>query len=199
MTSHPSIKCFKHCSSESVFCKQVPTICPLCKKSTNSFILEPFEIPYPFVNANQSPTSIVLRPSFGDFLHDFDSNHDLHIGVVNSRGQIAEFDKRGLIKDDFAKWTNCVALRLIPKSWESHWDKILEIICQNSKWNPTNYHEKSMNCFNFVIEFLEILKFENIQFMSKEEMCEIFILPKLQDAMRYISLYRKLLNENYFT
>lgn len=198
MTSRPTIICFKHCSEKSIFCNQVPLLCPLCNKLIVTFTLEPFEIPYPFINANQNPTSIILRPSSGDFLHDFNVNQDLHIGIVDSNCQIFEFDRRGLMKNDFTKWTNCVALKLIPKSWESHWDDTLEIIVNNSKWNVKNYHEISMNCFNFIIEFLEILKFEDIQFMNKEEMCETFILPKLQEAIRYVSLYRKLMNENYF-
>ena len=198
MNSIPSVICFKHCSSESIFCKEVPAICPFCKKSTNTFILEPFQIPYPFTNAIQNPTSIVIRPSSGNFLHDFNINHDLHIGIVDSNGQILEFDKRGLIKNDYANWTNCVSLKLVPDSWESHWDETLEVTCKNVMWQSNNYHDKLMNCFNFVIEFLRLLKYENIQFMKKEEMCEIFILPKLQEAVRYISLYRKLINENFF-
>ncbi|XP_051159110.1 MKRN2 opposite strand protein [Leptopilina boulardi] len=197
MTSRPTIICFKHCLSESIFCNKVPSICPLCKKSIVTFKLEPFEIPYPFINAKQNPTSIILRPSYGDFLHNFNINQDLHIGVVNSNGEIFEFDKRGLVKNDFSKWTNCISLKLIPKSWELHWDETLEIITKNSKWKTNNYHELTFNCFNFIIEFLELLKFENIQFMNKEEMCENLILPKLQEAMRFISLYRKLLTNNY--
>lgn len=198
MTSLPSIICFKHCSSESIICKQVPTVCPLCQKSTTTFILEPFQIPFPFTKATENPTSIVIRPSSGDFLNNFNTNSDLHIGIVNSTCHIFEFDKRGLTKNDFTKWTNCFALKLVPSSWELHWDETLETTCQSLKWQSHNYDDKLMNCFNFVIEFLRLLKYESVQFMTKEDMCEAFILPKLQEALRYISLYRKLINVNCF-
>lgn len=198
MSCDPRIICFQHCSSKAIFVKKVEEKCPLCGSTVFDYTLEPFEIPYPFTRATHNPTAIVVRPSRGDFLDDYTIGDDLHIGIVDSGGCVVEFDKYGLTIDDSVRWNHCLALKVVPRSWESHWDRTLEVTRKDAKWNPRNYDQTTMNCFNFVIEFLNGLKYKNVEFMNKEGMCETFVLPKIRDTLRYLSIHRKLKDRDYF-
>ncbi|XP_014604630.1 PREDICTED: MKRN2 opposite strand protein [Polistes canadensis] len=188
----PGIICFRHCNIKSVFCKTIPEECPLCKEFIVSFRIEPFRIPYPFTNATSQSTSIVIKPSHGTFLDNYEINDLLHIGVVNSNGNLFEFDRYGLIINNFAQWTSCIAMQVVPASWDYYWDEILNIMRQDIKWKSINYNEDTMNCFDFVREFLYKLNYTNLQFKNAEDMCRELILPKLYEAVRYITLYKKL-------
>ncbi|XP_066589507.1 MKRN2 opposite strand protein isoform X2 [Prorops nasuta] len=174
MVANPGLICFSHCDSKRVFCKNVPEKCPHCHLSLLDFTIEPFQIPYPCGSARHHPCSIAVRPSVGTFLNDYDVNSDLHIAIVNSKMNIVEFDRTGLRFNDYSKWTDCITLEVIPSSWESHWDKTLD-----------------------VVNFLNQLNFPQLKSVNKENLCEKFILPKIQEVIRYSKIYRQLNNNLY--
>ncbi|XP_076233438.1 MKRN2 opposite strand protein-like [Calliopsis andreniformis] len=197
MTCDPRIICFSHCNSKNVFCKSVPERCPLCRSYIIDYKVEPFAIPYPYKNAVYHPSSLVIRPSQGNFLNDYNILDDLHIGITNSEGIVFEYDIGGIIVNNHSKWTNSIILKIIPLSWESHWDKTLEKMLKDVKWTFENYDEISMNCFSFVIEFLNNLQYINMRFVNKEDICNKLILSKIQDAVKYNSIFKKLKNNDY--
>ncbi|XP_011500483.1 PREDICTED: MKRN2 opposite strand protein [Ceratosolen solmsi marchali] len=180
--------CFQHCCTTYIFCKTVPEKCPICDNFLTTLLLEPFVIPYPLVNAKDYPCSIVVRPSVGSFLDDYNVNNDLHIGITNSSGMVIEYDECGLVRDDGDKWKCCASIRLIPESWVTFWDENLNKMCNDVIWNANNYDNAEFNCFNFVISFLKELKYSDIQFMNKVDMCKEFILPRIQNILKYVSL-----------
>ena len=190
--NNSEIICFKHCDSRPVFCKKLPATCPVCSEKILSYILEPSTIPYPCGNATENPCSIAVRPSAGNFLDDYKPTDDLHIAIVNSQGRIFEFDRGGLMVDDFVSWKDCLCLDGAPESWYSHWDSALCHLCNDTKWREENYKQDSTNCFSFVMDFLELLNYSRLQFLDKEQMCESIVLPKIREALRYISIYREL-------
>ena len=55
----------------------------------------PFKLPSPFRKANEKPCCVVIRPSKGDFLSDYEVGDDLHVAVTDSQGKVVEFDKKG--------------------------------------------------------------------------------------------------------
>ncbi|XP_035728658.1 MKRN2 opposite strand protein-like [Vespa mandarinia] len=198
MIMDPGIICFRHCTIKSVFCKTIPEVCPLCQELIVNFNIEPFRIPYPFRNATSQPTSIVIKPSCGTFLNDYNINDLLHIGIVNSNGKLYEFDKHGLIINNVSQWINCISIQVVPASWDYYWDEILNVMTHDIKWKSINYDQNTMNCFNFVREFLYKLNYNNLQFENGEDMCRKLILPKLHEAIRYITLYKNLKDNQYF-
>lgn len=199
MNNDPGIMCFRHCLTKNVICKHVPIICPVCLLQIEGFIVDPFRVPYPFANASHNPTSVVIRPSQGNFLDDYDiTRHDLHIGVVDSEGRIIEFDKNGLIVNDVMKWTDCIVFKVVPDAWISRWDKTLSEMSKDLKWQSINYSENKLNCFDFVLEFINNLEYIDLKFVTKENLCEQLILPKLQIVSRYTLLYRALKDQEYF-
>ncbi|XP_018303149.1 MKRN2 opposite strand protein [Mycetomoellerius zeteki] len=196
MNNDPGIICFRHCKTKNVFCMQIPATCPVCSLQMQNFIIDPFRVPYPFANA--TPTSVVIRPSQGSFLDDYDvTPDDLHIGIVNSSGGIVEFDKEGLIINDITKWTDCIVLELVPAAWTAQWDETLLLMSKDLKWKSINYNAINMNCFNFVLEFINNLGYRDLRFESKEELCERLILSKMYKVMRYLSLYSTLKDQEY--
>jgi len=67
----PNILCFQHCEPKSkVFCLHLPANCPICDVPLTSVPLytPPFQVPYPFTNPEKVPTSVIIRPTEGDFL-----------------------------------------------------------------------------------------------------------------------------------
>lgn len=194
-----SLICYKHCSDKSIFCKKVAKVCPLCGSEVTNFLLEPFDIPCPFAQASEYPCSLVVKPSFGDFLRNYKSSDDLHIGLTNSVGTTFEFDARGLTINDSGNWKNCLIVNAtIPESWFSRWDKVLDELSTRPNWNLINYHPTSSNCFDFVMDFLTHLNYPDLTFTDKTSLCASYVLPKLRDALRYVSLYRNLLANEYY-
>lgn len=198
MVPDPGILCFNHCNSKNIFCKSVPVICPLCESSIVDYIVAPFLIPYPYKNAVYYPSYLVIRPSKGSFLNDYNIFDDLHIGITNSEGIVFEYDTAGIIVNDRSKWTDCIALKMIPSSWDNQWDKSLDAMLKDIKWKSENYNDVTMNCFNFVIEFINNLQYADMRFVNKEDICDKLILPKIQEAIKYNSLFKKLKLNKYF-
>ncbi|XP_011268603.1 MKRN2 opposite strand protein isoform X2 [Camponotus floridanus] len=177
---------------------RIPTTCPVCSSRIQDFIVDPFRVPYPFANAAHNPTSIAIRPSRGSFLDDYDvTSDDLHVGIIDSDGGIVEFDKDGLIANDVDRWIGCVAFHVVPVAWTAQWDETLSSMSRDDRWKSVNYDEINMNCFDFVLEFLNNLGYANLKFASKEDLCERLILSKIQNAIKYISLYRALKHQEY--
>lgn len=198
MNNDPGIVCFRHCSTKSVFCRRILTTCPLCLSQMQNFIVDPFRVPYPFANATHRPTSVVIRPSRGSFLDDYDAlRDDLHIGIVDSSGGIVEFDKEGLIVNDVAGWTDCIALEVVPAAWTVQWDETLLLMTKDFKWKSVYYNAISMNCFDFVLEFFNNLGYADLRFASKEDLCKRLIMSKMHNAIQYVSLYRGLKDQEY--
>ncbi|KAK9301712.1 hypothetical protein QLX08_006011 [Tetragonisca angustula] len=198
MACDSKIMCFRHCCSKSIFCKTVPEVCPICQLCITDYMIVPFLIPFPYTNATCEPNSIIVRPASGNFLTNYHITNDLHIGITNTNGFVFEYDREGLILNDCSKWTNCIAINIIPSSWEDHWNETLKVMLTDSKWKSENYNETSMNCFNFVIEFINNLKYMSLNFMNKEAMCEMLILPKIKDALTYNLLFTKLKTNEFF-
>lgn len=126
----------------------------------------PIRLPYPFVNAMQSPCSVVLRSSCGDFLSNFQNSTNLHIALTDSCGSIVEFDSPGLLwtlskQVDKAQWRQCLLIIQVPESWYNEWDQTLRDVIERGDWRRRKYDEDRMNCYSFVLDFLRLLKYED--------------------------------------
>ena len=106
------ILCFQHCDSKAFCIDRLPDKCPMCGAALadSHLKLPPFRVPNPFTSlhcsgdktavavssrgASRAQCKVVIRPSFGtgDFLHDYNSKGNLHIGVTDSRGDVFEYD-----------------------------------------------------------------------------------------------------------
>ncbi|XP_058452912.1 MKRN2 opposite strand protein [Malaya genurostris] len=203
--THQHVICFRHCR-KNVFVFSVPIRCPLCNQ-----ILEhckdilPFALPHPFVNATQTPCSVVLRPSRGDFLRDFQNSINLHIALTDSKGSIVEFDASGLIctkakQVDKSLWGQCLVVADVPDSWFYHWDCTLLRMITEQGWNERIYDADDVNCYNFVLKFLQLLKY--MPYMAFAENTETFtkelVVPKTTHAGKYITIYRNINEFGYW-
>ena len=200
MSHRPHLIFFKHtCSDASIYCKdEVPSSCPKCNQNIEYYKVEPFAIPYPLGSAKDYPCTILVRPSQGNFLDDYTEDGELHIGLTDSTGKVIEFDKCGLLHNDNEKWKDVLIISIIGSAWNTSWDETLRKICAEPIWNSKTYNDSTFNCFNFVISFLQKLKCLNIEVNSKEDLCKTFILPKIQNVIRYARIYRVLRNSNIY-
>ena len=118
MSEASDIICVCHCDVK-IFALTFPESCPKCQTNLRECDLKslPFTVPspfsryknafkkadfikvfqlYPFFRAQDHPCSIVIKPTKGDFLNDYQNKHNLHIGITNSKGFVIEYDSQGI-------------------------------------------------------------------------------------------------------
>ncbi|KAB7507682.1 MKRN2 opposite strand protein, partial [Armadillidium nasatum] len=181
----PGIVCYEHCALGRLFAFTLPPNCDLCGADLEDAPLAqpPFRVPYPFVRASQVPCCIVIKPTRGDFLHDYRNNSNLHIGVTDSEGRVYEYDFEGLHSDGAASWIQCLAVPIISSNTNDTPDPV---------WKE--YRENFYNCYTFVIKFLRALRPPSFctKDLCKTSFCDAFIVPVTSSAAKYISVYRSL-------
>lgn len=117
------------------------------------------------------PCSVIIKPTNGDFLHDYESGDNLHIALTDSRGQVYEFDRAGVTKRERTReWNKCLVVNLNSAAdpdmvgdpdWGEYWDWRLHSISDNaaaSGFAAKDYEEVEHNCMAFVLAFLASLK-----------------------------------------
>ncbi|KAG1706622.1 MKRN2 opposite strand protein [Nymphon striatum] len=210
----PGLFCFQHCQKNAkVFCFKLPSSCVICgvDLQTSELRIPPFRVPYPFTDASRAPCSVVIKPTNGDFLHNYKNSADLHMGVTDSNGIVYEYDEKGLKKcrdcGDSSEWKQCLAINVTDGSnkqfsaeWKEYWNFILNIIAEDEMWTSEQYKEETHNCYTFVLTFLRSLQLRNLNgsILSRTEFCKKFVLPRTTSAAKYISLYRHLLKNNIY-
>ncbi|XP_042211045.1 MKRN2 opposite strand protein-like [Homarus americanus] len=206
MNLDPGIICYQHCEGR-LFGFSLPSTCYVCDAdlTTEPLNTPPFRVPYPFVRASQAPCTLVIKPSRGDFLHDYRSSSDLHIGVTDSEGCVLEYDSEGLHSDYTSAWTQTLSVPIITDAttntvdpvWQEYWDFTLHTLARESTWSMERYSASSFNCYSFVLEFLQALGPPglNVKNLTKTSLCAQLLVPHTSAAARYISLYRRLLTE----
>ena len=119
MSEASDIICVGHCDHK-IFALTFPDSCPKCQTNLRECDLKslPFTVPSPFsryknafkkadfiisfptlsnfFRAQDHPCSIVIKPTKGDFLNDYQNKHNLHIGITNSKGFVIEYDSLGI-------------------------------------------------------------------------------------------------------
>ncbi|XP_062705167.1 MKRN2 opposite strand protein [Aedes albopictus] len=194
----PDVVCFKHCGRK-IFVFAVPSYCPVCGLPlTQSNEVLPFTLPYPFINATQSPCSVILCSSRGDFLSNFRNSVNLHIALTDSIGSIVEFDSPGLLwtparEVDKAQWGQCLLVMQVPEAWFSEWDRMLRMVIDEEGWKRRQYDEELLNCYSFVLDFLRYLKYEDFSLFvnDRQKFSTKFIVPKSTYAAKYITIFRR--------
>ncbi|KAF4530158.1 hypothetical protein B566_EDAN001415 [Ephemera danica] len=207
MNQDPGILCVNHSCGAAVFGFSCPTECPSCHKNLSDSTDYPFRIPYPFIRASQSPCSVVLKPTRGDFLKCYRSTDDLHIGVTSSTGVVYAYDEHGLGTDDEScSWSQCLAVptyktALQLQSVTEPWDTTLEHFKADTvSWNAERYREDGLNCYSFVLAFLRTLNIEISDAASdKATFCQRILLPHTTAAAKYITIYRHVIANGTYT
>lgn len=208
MNQDPGVLCFQHCKHK-VFGFNLPDSCPICSKDLNTEPLQlpPFRIPYPFVRASQNPCSLVIKPTRGDFLHDYRNTADLHIGITNSESIVYEYDHEGLHTDYTSSWSQCLAVPIIHDHrgeldpvWREYWDFTLHTTARQEQWTEERYDEHNFNCYSFILDFLSALRPPKLSMvdLTATSVCSQLIVPYTSTAAKYISLYRKIVKHNFF-
>jgi len=162
-------------------------------------------LPSPFRHASESPCSVVVRPSVGSFLYDYQLYDDLHIGIADSKGVVIDFDKGGIrVRENY--WNQCLVIRedqlrtckMSSSSSADAWDETLKRCVDVARWTLDGrdaYDGEINNCLDFVLRFIQLL---NSSCSSSSRDCDRVaftrqkLLPLMESSMVYIRLYRKL-------
>ena len=149
----------------------------------------------------------MIKPTKGDFLHDYQNRNHLHIGLTNSKGFVVEYDAQGIHRDRTLDWNQCIVVNLhnamdpdvlSDPDWPEYWDSCLEASAASAssrhQWTTEAYETQEHNCFAFVLAFLRSLKQNplSLHANNKVDFCSHYVLPKTRLAGKYICLYRKI-------
>ncbi|XP_052871210.1 MKRN2 opposite strand protein-like [Anopheles cruzii] len=195
--------CFRHCG-ETIFVYQTLSSCPLCGDPLSSDLDDsPLTLPCPFIRASQHPCAIVLRPSRGDFLSSFQNQENLHIALTSLSGDITEYDTEGLVETSAKNsddWNQCLLVAQVPEGWYDRWEEVLAACSDRCRWSKDTYHEASNNCYTFVLSFLVKLGYEEFSAYCHDKFLfsEQYIVPKTQNAAKFITIHRKLQSCGYW-
>jgi len=207
MSENQDIICVECCEQKIFAVGSCPDECPECKINLKECDLKipPFSVPTPFSRAQDHPCSIVIKPTKGDFLHDYQNRNNLHIGLTNSKGFVVEYDSQGLHRDRTLDWNQCIVIGLnnaidpdviCDPDWPEYWDACLEAasVLSPSQWTVEAYEAQEHNCFAFVLAFLRSLKQNPLSMHAnnKVDFCTHYVLPKTILAGKYICLFRKI-------
>ncbi|EDO45044.1 predicted protein [Nematostella vectensis] len=189
-TEH-SLMCMQHCSSDSyLIFTTFPRSCEVCGSVLENCRLRvpPFRLPNPFVASRCVPRSVLIRPTRGDFLSDYQNGDNLHIGISDENGSVYHYDERGA-NIDTCGWDQCVVVEIQNRSHiEDKWREILHSSQLSDLWTSERYDETSHNCYDYVLNVIRQLLFVTA---PKQDFCRQFILPVTTKIAKYLEMYRK--------
>ncbi|GAB1610779.1 hypothetical protein Ahia01_001364400 [Argonauta hians] len=192
------IRCFQHCTltTNIFYTSHFPVVCPLCGEDVahSDPIIPPYRINCPFTDAAHNPFSVVVKPTLGTFLKEYQKESNLHIGVTNSQGVVYEYDENGTSIGS-PSWAQCVAVSFgeaLPGTtlW-SEWDSMLDQYSRNSQWTSQRYDEDGHNCFSFVLGFLKVTQLLPSA-ASKQDFTDHFLLRRMVKCSKYIYMHRQI-------
>lgn len=190
-------------------------------QGSNHSIIPLESILYPFCDAGTVTEDIILIPSKGTFLEDFNSQSGLHVAIRGSEKSILEFDHNGMKTGtvDEVRWHQCVKLQFVENFFKTTqvlksndlteaWSTAIGIISDKkiTHWSREKYDLVGNNCFDFVMtflkEFLTILSRLNhlsdhissniFKLRDKILFCEYFIIPETRRVAEYLNSYRRI-------
>ncbi|XP_062587804.1 MKRN2 opposite strand protein-like [Saccostrea cucullata] len=192
------VLCWQHCDKlTNILCFAVPSVCPLCHYNTahSPSRIPPYKLPSPLNRAGDFPVSLVVKPTLGTFIRDYDNSVNLHIGVTDTNGTVYDYDEGG-VHVGMSGWEECLVIPLSNRGLNPHiyqvWDATLQHQAQSNIWTKSKYIEDSHNCFDFVIYFLKQVGFsrENLSAESRSSLTHDIILPQMSKVTQFITLYR---------
>ena len=135
------------------------------------------------------PRSMAVRMTIGSFTA-YSARSLLHCGVSNSRGVVYNFDERGRHADD--SWLECVCVPLPVDLPDAEFDAAL--VAHNAAHARANvkYHPLQHNCFDYLVGFLNAVRYGGTAGNSKatvEEALETPLIRVIQymEAAKHLS------------
>ncbi|ESN93727.1 hypothetical protein HELRODRAFT_88263 [Helobdella robusta] len=192
---------FRHCDDNlNTFVLNLPQFCPLCGddlESAATFKVPLFKVPNPLSDGHQNPFRIVIKPTAGNFMDNYTTEKNLHIGVTDSKGDVFHFNKNGLNRSTSSPFQSPSLSPSSPST--SEWNSCLAMMMCD-QWGEERYKDNEYNCYTFVLSFLTELRLSNYlpTINSKEKFCEEFIYKNLIKCLNYISIIKEIEKNNYF-
>eukprot|EP01089_Gocevia_fonbrunei_P021883 TRINITY_DN8653_c0_g1_i1.p1 TRINITY_DN8653_c0_g1~~TRINITY_DN8653_c0_g1_i1.p1 ORF type:complete len:281 (-),score=41.18 TRINITY_DN8653_c0_g1_i1:178-1020(-) len=187
--SFPTIHENRHCN-KSIYSLDPPTTCPLCNSKDISTLST-----HESGIGKSKPRSICIRPTLGTFAK-YNNKMLLHCGLSSSTGQtVFNFDERGCVADT-SGWEYCLSIAVQTDLTDSEWDNALKThneaeICFNTLAGR-KYHQLQNNCYDYIIRFLNSIKFGQSENHSKDKIVFQFILTPMQIFEAYYNIVTQL-------
>ncbi|XP_078241534.1 MKRN2 opposite strand protein isoform X3 [Pogona vitticeps] len=80
------------------------------------------------------------------------------------------------------------------------WDLYLEQFSAAEIWLPHRYDEHLHNCYTYALMFINcVLSAQKQQPMNKSEFTEKFVIPRTRKASKYITIYKEICKNGFYT
>ncbi|KAM4613383.1 MKRN2 opposite strand protein [Polymixia lowei] len=194
---------WSHCQKE-MLCFSLPEACPACGEEVKGSRLEeaPVILPPPFSNGHKTSCCLLVAPALDSTSRDFDGTSDLHTGISDTTGMVYNYTRSGVRRDQ-SGWERCVSIPLVRPDMlnlQAEWNRYLVQFSGSPMWDPIwqRFDEESHNCLSFCLCFLNgVLALQSRPALTRDQLTETFILPRIKRASRYTSLCQLLTKEVY--
>ncbi|XP_009957140.1 PREDICTED: MKRN2 opposite strand protein [Leptosomus discolor] len=131
----------------------------------------------------------------------YDGKSDLHVGITNSNGVVYHYNEEGIHRAERG-WEQCISIPLVQPDMFGllqQWDQLLKEFSVGEAWLPHRYQEHDHNCYTFALAFINsVLTAQGKRQMTKSEFTEMFVIPQMKKASKYITLHRELTANEFY-
>ncbi|XP_071370820.1 MKRN2 opposite strand protein-like [Centroberyx affinis] len=195
---------FSHCQKQ-IFCFSLPQQCPGCGAELSGSRLQeaPVSLPPPLCNAHKTSCCLLVAPAEDNHHRVFDGTSELHTGISNTKGVVYNYTRCGVRRDQ-SGWERCISVPLVrPDMFNllAQWDQYLDRFSDAPMWDPAwhRFDEESHNCFSFCVQFLNgVLATEGRSRLSRDQLTQTFILPRLKRVCKYNTLCQHIRQKQHY-
>jgi hypothetical protein len=130
-----------------------------------------------------------IRPTLGTFADYKPEESLLHCGISDSRGRVYNFEYQLHIDEP---WQQCLSIPLqdgtdSDQEWDKQLGKHHTFMTQVIKKRP--YDALDHNCYDYVVEFLNKIAFNNSTKHDKESLVLGVVLKPVEDLENFITVH----------
>eukprot|EP01126_Amoeba_proteus_P035287 TRINITY_DN3553_c0_g1_i14.p1 TRINITY_DN3553_c0_g1~~TRINITY_DN3553_c0_g1_i14.p1 ORF type:complete len:223 (+),score=51.17 TRINITY_DN3553_c0_g1_i14:62-670(+) len=178
----------QNCCSLSFFSERLIN-CPECGKAILDVTTHSSELSNHVV-----PGCMVVKPTFGSFLN-YSCDSLLHTGISDSKGNVFNFDSRGICIDAPERWSPSLSIRLSCTTISDlEWDRLLllHVEEEREREKKRRYHQINNNCYDFVMRFLNFINYENRKNHEKEQIVVSLIAPLMDKFESFYKIHEEI-------
>jgi len=148
-----------NCCGKSTFSFHLIS-CPVCNKDTLDVVQHTAQL-----SSQPPPFSVLIKPTFGSF-KNYTVGELLHVGISDSKGNILNFDSRGVSCDPSSDWRDVLSFPIPIDRFDERLSTHTHLEKERERGNK--YHQIDNNCYDFAIRFLNFIHWEGSNQHTKE-------------------------------
>ncbi|XP_029007784.2 MKRN2 opposite strand, tandem duplicate 1 [Betta splendens] len=182
-------------------------LCPLCGQAVRFSLTEaPVRVRTPVRDGHRAACSFLITSQHGVAGLSEENDSELHVGISSSRGLVFSYTELG-VQCQKVGWEQSIVVPLLSPGDDSLrfrtlWDKHLETFSGLNIWTADRFQEQrefGSCCYGFALSFVNnVMRSEGKGLISREHFTSQYVLPKMEMASRYLSMYEHICQHRYY-